>query len=159
MIAKQIPAANKDEEMKWECTSECKPLTEAEVHAIVTLKQAFMQEMPVVRQALDACDDGCPNYHSINRLGHPLVCSNNGGCKSQLRILRAASTHFPVLRKFLHEVHIAIKNHMNVFEIDKALCAGDYRMLMVITKMYEFTPITGLSLWNCVLLWELPSRD
>ena len=76
--------------------------------------------MKELRDALDSCDDHCPNGHysvkdldwvwvgqfgSVERLGHPLVCSNDGGCTSKLHILRAASTHFRKLRKFLISVH------------------------------------------------------
>ena len=32
---------NKKRPMKWACTTECKPLTEAEVSAVVELKEAF----------------------------------------------------------------------------------------------------------------------
>ncbi len=55
-------------------------------------------------------------------MGHPLVCSNDGGCRSTLRILRAASTHYPVLRNFLGHVHSAVRSHLRVYDIDKALC-------------------------------------
>ena len=62
------------------------------------------------------------------------MCSNDGGCQSKLRVLRAASTHFPVLR----EVHSAITNHKCVFEIDKALCTGNYEKLMNLVDIKEF---------------------
>ena len=66
--------------------------------------------MSALRQDLDKCDSGWPNHHytrvetrsfasyDVERQGHPLVCSNDSGCSSKLRILRADSTHFPVLR-------------------------------------------------------------
>ena len=118
---------------KWECSSECKPVSDAEVDAILELKAAFEMSLQDVRHALDSCDWGCPNGHytrligsnPIDLKGHPLVCSNDGGCQSKLRVLRAASTHFPVLRKLLRGVHSAITNHKCVFEIDKALCTGN----------------------------------
>ena len=34
--------------MKWECSSECKPLTKAEVDAIIALKEAFNKPMQEV---------------------------------------------------------------------------------------------------------------
>ena len=68
--------------------------------------------------------------------GHPLVCSRSSdGCQSKFRVLRAAATHFPVLRQFLHDVHSAIRSHMCVFEIDKALCSGNYHRLMEIINV------------------------
>ena len=129
---------------KWECCSECKPITDAEVDTILTLKAAFEKPLQEVRHALDECDSGCPNGHyckviefsSVGLKGHPLVCSSgSGGCQSQLRVLRAAATHFPVLRQFLHDVHSAIRSHMCVFEIDKALCSGSYQRLMQTTNV------------------------
>ena len=43
--------------------------------------------------------------------GHPLVCSNDGGCGSQLRILTVASTHYGVLRTLLDHVYTARRSH------------------------------------------------
>jgi len=71
--------------MKWECSSECKPLTETEVDAIVSLRAAFENPMQEVRHALETCDDGCPNQHYANNVadssvdlrGHTLVCSKS----------------------------------------------------------------------------------
>jgi len=39
--------------MKWECSSECKPLMETEVDAIVSLRAAFENSMQEVRHALE----------------------------------------------------------------------------------------------------------
>ena len=47
----------------------------------------------------------------------------------------SVATHFPVLRHFLHDVHSAIRSHTCVFEIDKALCDGNYHKLMEITNV------------------------
>ena len=108
------------EPLKWQCHSQCKPLTIAEVNAIVLLKEEFQKPMKEVLHTLQVCDDDCPNQHfsrsveaspnndlfldcnAIDRQGHPLVCFNDSKCFSKLRILRAASTHYPVLRNFLH---------------------------------------------------------
>ena len=46
----------------WECSCECKQLTDAEVAAIVSLS-AFDAQMQDLRHALDTCDDGCPHGH------------------------------------------------------------------------------------------------
>ncbi len=97
--------------------------------------------MHELRHVLATCDDGCPNGHyckfvaegiaeytTVDGLGHPLVCSNDGGCQNKLRILRAASTHFlaSLLSCLTH-----------VFDIDKVLLAGDFRALMEITNTFE----------------------
>ena len=105
---------------------ECKQVTDAEVAAIVSLRAAFDAPMQELRHALETCDDGCPHghytkvlelapipvelistmddgrltdYYPVPLQGHPLACSNHSGCQSKLRVLRAASTHYPVLRK------------------------------------------------------------
>ena len=145
VIANKIYTDKEDaQKKKWECSSECKPVTDAEANVILTLKAAFENPIQKVRHALDTCDDGCPNGHyskvtefsSVGLKSHPLICSSSsGGCQSKLRVLRAASTHFPVLRQFLHDVHSAIRSHMCVFEIDKALCAANYCKLMEITNV------------------------
>ena len=46
---------------KWECSGECKIVTDIEVNAILTLKAVFEKPIQEVRHALDKCDDGCPN--------------------------------------------------------------------------------------------------
>ena len=48
------------------------------------------------------------------------------------------STHFPVLRQLLREVHSAIASHKFVLEIDEALSAGDYHKLMEIANIRTF---------------------
>ena len=68
---------------------------------------------------------------AVDRNGHPIVCHSDSECTSQLRILRAASTHFPVLS----EVHNTIGSHKHVLDIDKALRTGDYRALMDLTNI------------------------
>ena len=136
----------KQQPMKWNCSSECKPVTEAEVAAIAHLKQAF--EVQELRTALDTCDGGCPSEHYTKAVsrghpdsevvelrGHPLVCFNDGGCCSTLRILRAASTHYSVLRTFLNHVYSAITSNLVVL---KALRAGDFHCLMEIAKVSDF---------------------
>ena len=139
----------KQQPMKWSCCSECKAVTVA-VDAIVHLKQAFDQPMQELRTGLDACDDGCPNQHYttivadsniLELQGHPLVGFNDGGCCSQLRILRAASTDYGVLRMLLNHVYSAIRSHLGVLSIDKALHAGDLHSLMEITKMHDYATL------------------
>ena len=106
--------------------------------------------MQKVRNALDACDDGCPNLHyttvvasgDVRELrGHSLVCFNDGGCRSLLCILSAASTHYGVLRTLLNHGYRAIRSHSVVAAIDKALGAGDFRALIEITKVRDFVAL------------------
>jgi len=49
--------------MKWECSCECKPLTETKIDSIVSLRAAFENPMQEVQHALDTSDDGRPNQH------------------------------------------------------------------------------------------------
>ena len=61
-----------------------------------------------IREEIDAFDNECPCMHHVQlrqnghnepdmdayKLGHPQPC-NDGACQSKLRILRAASVHYP----------------------------------------------------------------
>ena len=136
--------------LRWKCCSECKPLTKAEVSAIVDLKDSFDKPMIELRQDLDMCDSGCPNHHytrvetrsfehySVERQGHPLICSNDTGCSSKLRILRAASAHFPVLRALQRNLYSPLSSHRCIASLDEALSAGDFQSLLAITKTDGF---------------------
>ena len=120
-VAKEIALDHESAESmkRWECSCECKPISKGEVNAILCLKVAFELSVEEVRAALATCDYGCPYGHytklegsmAVDRKGHPIICDSGSECTSQLRILRAASTHFPVLRQFLREVHNAIGSH------------------------------------------------
>ena len=70
--------------------------------------------------------------------GHPLVCFNDSGCHSKLRILRPAATHYPVLVTLSHHVYQAIGAHVGVQMIDRAMSSGDFHTLMEITKTCDF---------------------
>ena len=92
---------------KWECSDKCKPLTTSEVSVILNFKSSFDQPVSEVRNLLDSCDE-CPNTHyhkiAVNDVvplkGHSFMCYTGTECKSKLRILRVASTHFPKLNSF-----------------------------------------------------------
>ena len=71
---------------------------------------------------------------------HPSVLQLRG-CTSKLHILRAASTHF---RKFLIELHSAIRSHVHVAEIDQHLCTGSVKSLMEILKHTEFHSLLSI---------------
>ena len=104
--------------------------------------------MRELRCALESVDSGCPNQHytkyvdtlqhTVQLKGHPLVCSNDGGCHSQLRFIRSAATHYPVFFTLSHHVYRAIGAHVGVQKIDRALCSGDFHTLMEITKISDF---------------------
>ena len=133
----------------WKCSSKCKPLTDKEIGVILDFKSGFGADMKDVRKLLDKCDDDCPNthyqkvvhfhdespnseivhYNSVELKGHSLLCFTGDECNSKLRILRAASTHYAVLRSFLHAVYDAIRNHKRVAHLDAALHSGDHTYL------------------------------
>ena len=147
IVAEKISFFPKSGKWKtWKCTKGCRPISDSEVDAILCLKSAFELSIEELRTALTVCDYGCPCGHysklvkscPVDRIGHPIVCYCGSLCTSQLRILRAASTHFPVLRQLLREVHSAIASHKFVLEIDEALSAGDYHKLMEIANIRTF---------------------
>ena len=134
----------------WKCSSKCKLLTDKEIGVILDFKSGFGADMKDVRKLLDKCDDDCPNthyqkvvhfhdespnseivhYNSVELKGHSSLCFTGDECNSKLRILRAASTHYAVLRSFLHAVYDAIRNHNRVAHLDAALHSGDFTYLM-----------------------------
>ena len=128
---------------KWKWSRHCKPLSQLEVNAIVCFRAAFDLSVEEVRQALAKCDLGCPNGHytklvgslPVDLRGHHIVCYTGDSCTSTLRILRAASAHFPVLRKFLSHVSDALSAHKIVYEIDNALNNGNHQNLMRIVQV------------------------
>ena len=92
--------------------------------------------MKEVRKLLEKCDNNCPYTHittkvlyiadedpdckisSMQHKGHSSLCFTDDECNSQLRILRAASTHFSVLRSFLHALYKEIASHTHVADLD-----------------------------------------
>ena len=138
-VADKAPAQRK----MWECSRQCKPLSECEANSILSFRTAFEQPIEKVRQALAQCDMGCPCGHytklmgslPVDLKGHPIVCYSGDYCTSTLRILRAASTHFPVLRKFLAHVTSALSAHRIVCDIDNALKNGNHQRLLQITQI------------------------
>ena len=154
--------------LQWECTiKKCKRLSDFEIDSILSLREAFDEPMHKLRKVLHTCDSGCPYEHfsksitslvfeddssvsiehsSVERKGHPLVCyvgnhCSDYACKSKLRILRAAATHYPTLRNFLNYIYSALKSHMIIYSIDTALHNGDYQSLLQLTDMGNFEAI------------------
>ena len=120
----------------------CRTVSDDDVEVILDLKRAFEKPFAEVREQLQSIDIGCPHVHhaklrgldeglestEITKAGRPLPCAS-GMCGSKLRILRAASVHYPALRQLLHAVYVARKHHSNVAEIDNALLTNDYKTL------------------------------
>ena len=127
-------------------------------------------------------DSGCPNqhytkyvvdtlHHTVQLKGHPLVCSNDGGCHSKLRIIRSAATHYPVLVTLSHHVYRALCSHeqcteasdsvlthalcahVGVQKIDRALGSGDFHTLMEITKILYLLMLV----WKTICLLNMLS--
>ena len=95
------------------------------------LKDLFREQICKLRKGLNHVDSGCHNNHYNGRLngcklrGHPPSCITSG-CDSKLRILRAVSPHYPMLRRFLGLLYDAIRSHKIIYAIDRALKAGDF---------------------------------
>uniref|UniRef100_A0A1X7UTB2 Uncharacterized protein n=1 Tax=Amphimedon queenslandica TaxID=400682 RepID=A0A1X7UTB2_AMPQE len=78
-------------------------------------------------------DSGCPNEHDPKKNSHPLACfEDDNECKSKLRILRAASPHYLMLRTFLRNIYQAINYDDALSQIDQALSEGDVDALIKI---------------------------
>ena len=143
--------------LMWECSSKCKPLSKSEIDAILSIREAFDAPMPDLRKFLHKIDSGCPYEHfskskfddSVDRIGHPLVCYvgnhvASSACKSKIRMLRVAATHYPSLRNLLNNVYTAVKCHLLIYDLDLALHNGDYQSLLQLTQVEDFE-----TLLNC----------
>ena len=135
----------------WKCTPECKQPTSLAAQCIVMSKQLFDKPVQTLREGLEIIDKctvhrhyTCPlqtnngnPYYELG--GHPLPCSQvNSHCESSLRILRAAATHYPLLRRFLVLLYEAIRYHHLLDSIDTALCAGDFETLSKICGIADY---------------------
>ena len=127
----------------WKCTAECKLPTPREVRSIMSTKALFEQPVQKLREALNTIDECTEHGHYSRPLnvlnskgetlyyelaGHPLPCTSD--CQSSLRVLRAAATHFPQLRRLVCLLYDAIRQHRLLESIDTALCAGDLEKLL-----------------------------
>ena len=108
----------------WKCTAECKLPTPREVRSIMSTKALFEQPVQKLREALNTIDECIDHGHYSRPLnvlnskgetlyyelaGHPLPCTSD--CQSSLRVLRAAATHFPQLRRLVCLLYDAIRQH------------------------------------------------
>ena len=94
------------------------------VAIVLRTKSLFQMSMEDLRAGLDDLDLGCGHVHTditlklhsgiIEQLGHPINCELPE-CSSLLRVIRAATPHFPILRAFTRQLYKACKCHMNVF--------------------------------------------
>ena len=115
------------------CTDNCKPLTDFQIETIKDLKESFSKPVKEFRKILRNVDRGCTNEHDPQKNGHPLTCyEDNGTCTSKLRILRAASPHYPMLPTFLRNIYQARNYDDAVSLIDQALSEGDVDALIKI---------------------------
>ena len=140
------------------CTYVCRTVSDDDVKVILDLKCAFEKPFAEVREQLQSIDTGCPHVHhlkprgmdeglactEITKAGHPLPCTS-GMCNSKLRILRAASVHYPTLRKLLHAIYMARRHHNVVADIDNALCTYDYKTLCKLMCVEECEDLIGES--------------
>ena len=136
VVAEEIGDRDKDtmRPLKWKCTNECRKLTSEEVELVVRTKSLFQMSIEDLRAGLDDLDSGCSHVHTditlklhsgfIEQLGHPIYCELPE-CSSPLRIIRAATPHFPVLKTFTRLLYKARKCHMTILAIDSALSCGN----------------------------------
>ena len=140
---------------RWKCTSECKLPTAMEAQCIMATKALFEKPVQTLREGLngiDVCSEHGHYKHPLNAdhempyhelAGHPLPCTVvNADCKSSLRVLRAAATHFPLLRRLVGLLYEVIRQHRLLESIDTALCAGDFEKLTKLCRMTEYNVLT-----------------
>jgi len=125
------------------CSYACRAVSDRVIECILDIKQAFTKPLAQVREILHNIDEDCSHIHHLKprgmededlastelfKLGPPLPCSS-GMCDSKLRVLRAASVHFPVLRKLLYSVYMARKCHDVVSKIDHTLVITNHYVI------------------------------
>ena len=134
----------------------CRTVSDDDVEVILDLKRAFENPIAQIREGLQNINNGCPHIHHLKprgmddglacteifKLGHPLPCSS-GMCNSKLRVLHAASVHYPVLRKLLHSVYMARKCHNTVAMVDSGLSTSDYKLLCNLVQVSEYENLIG----------------
>ena len=142
-----------------ECSYLCREVNDHDVAIILNIKKAFEKPLPEVREELQGIDKNCPHVHHIKptkindecdemvctelfKLGHPLPCYS-GMCDSKLLTLRAASVHYPVLRKMLYSVYMARKCHFTVAAIDSALSTSNYEDMCKLAKVQDYDQLIG----------------
>ena len=166
---------------KWMCTAECK-LPDADAREKINALVSDFEEkiIPELRQALDEIDTGCPYLHhrtpftckweeGVRRYsqectrplrGHPLPCAlEDSECPSLLRMLRAATPHFPRLHEMLKPLYGAISNNKFITRIDKALSEGDFVGLCLWLNLSEYANLLGPSNQSAFLYSPLDSSS
>ena len=144
--------------LKWKCTAECKLPASNKAQCIIAVKALFEEPVHKLREALNHIDECTEHGHytrmlSINTpkpyyelAGHPLPCATvNSNCKSSLRILRAAATHFPLLRRLVVLLYEAIRLHRLLDNIDTGLCAGDFKKLVQTCDIEDYKVLFSAS--------------
>ena len=134
----------------------CRTVSDDDVKVILDLKRAFENPIAQIREGLQNINNGCPHIHHLKprgmddglacteifKFGHPLPCSS-GMYSSKLRVLRAASLHYPVLQKLLHSVYMARKCHNTVTMVDSGLSTSDYQLLCNLVQVSEYENLIG----------------
>ena len=133
----------------WKCTHECKLPTSEEVKYIMATKELFEKPVQKLRKELNGIDECSVHGHYTCQLnsehekpyrelaGHPLTCTNLG-CGSNLRVIRAAAGHFPVVRMLTVLLYTAIRQHRLIDSIHTALCAGDFEKLAELCHVSDY---------------------
>ena len=133
---------------RWKCTSEIKLPTETEAQCIMATKELFQKPVREGLNGIDECSEHGHYKHPLTAdhkipyyelAGHPLPCNMvNIDCKSSLRVLCAAATHFPLLRRLVGLLYEAISQHRQLESIDTALCARDFEKLTELCRITEY---------------------
>ena len=133
-LSEVLLTSNEDKPKRWACSVACRQVSDEDVDTIMSIKTLFQKSLAEIRESLQNIDKGCPHGHHVKpnemnddmvdtehtKLGHPLACAAEM-CHSKLRVLRAASVHYPALRNMLFNVYHARKCHSTIDTIDGAL--------------------------------------
>ena len=72
--------------------------------------------------------------------GHPIPCASRP-CSNLIRMLAAVVVRYPQLQRLLLLLYCAKKYYQCLLDIDSALCAADFNLLMIAAKVSEFAEL------------------
>ena len=103
----------------------------------------------VVLTADENPDSQIVHYSSVELSGHsPLCFTGDDECNSKVRILRAASTHYPILRSFLRAIYEVIRSHRCTAELDAALIGGDFNHMLKDCEIDDYDSLFSHWVWS-----------
>ena len=91
----------------------------------------------------DESEESSCHLNQFEKLkGHSLTCYS-GCCNSRLRIHRACSVHYPVLRTLLNNIYCSRRNDIDIREIEYGLSQGSIHSLKSNLKLQDLSELLG----------------